>query len=495
VDISLSGYAGIELKDDMLFLMENRQEGDLIVLSVENPADPFEIARHPLAEDMRVGKKVRVIGDRIYVHGLDNLAIFDFQNANAITFLGKIKIESPSSLGALVVKGPYAYVFVSGQIRIFDVSNPQEIEQTASVKATWCPYAVLREGHIFGFGRNGIFVFDLAEPLQPQLVRKHYNRMPGHVLIGQDQNFVVHDDGHVEFLIGLPYFPDNFQSRFGFTADNVVVSENYAYTLGEGRLYVIDISRPWSPKTIASVGARSVSRCTIAVKGDYLYTPREIIDISEPANPVKVKNLKGGTGLAVAGAILFVAKDKELQIWDVNRPANADIMKTITFDERLNRVFVHKGLLYLGFHKGKLRSGSFEEDLSLTTLSEIELTKARDGFIMDFHEEDDLLYIALNDGGVVSVDIQDPQKLTIHARFNTSQFSEQVRPVDAFAYVADGSGGVLVIDMARKGFEKKIAAAASTDWTRSIAIAGNYVFSCESENGVAVLVSNLSKYK
>jgi hypothetical protein len=171
------------------------------------------------------------------------------------------------------------------------------------------------------------------------------------------------------------------------------------------------------------------------------------------------------------------------------------VIKKISFEEKLNKIFVHNGIIYLGFLEGKLRSCKLELDLTLTALDEIELAATERGLIMDFCVENDFLYVALNGDGIASVDIEDPYNMQVYARFNTSQYSEQIDVFNAYAYVADGSGGTLVVDMLTKGFEKKVASYPSTDWTWAIAIAGSYVYTCESDNGIAIFVSNLLNAK
>jgi hypothetical protein len=160
----------------------------------------------------------------------------------------------------------------------------------------------------------------------------------------------------------------------------------------------------------------------------------------------------------------------------------------ISIDERLNHLSVHKGILYLGFYYGKVRSCKLGNDFSLTMLDEIELSHSTMGILLDFYREDNLLYATLNAEGIASIDISNPNDMQIYSRFDTSQFSEKLIVTNTFAYVADGSGGTLIIDMTR-GFERQIASYQTTDWTHALAISRNYVYSCQSDNGILVLYS------
>lgn len=493
LETPVANFAELEVKEDKLFLV-NTRTNSLIVLSLANPEEPQEITQYPLPEGIGQGCKVSIVDDRIYILCSKGLAILDGLDLESPQLLGSIEIKTEGRLRGLVVKAPYAYMYAGDELRVFDISIPEAIEQKSAVKANWCYHAALRNNYFMGFGGNGVFIYDLSDPLKPKLVKKHYNNIPGDLLVGKSQDYIVDDNGKANPLTGLPNF-SGAQSRFAFEADDIVVQDKLAYAFGQGQLRILDISQGWAPKQIASVRVTCSSRATILVDGNYLYTPHQIIDISEPTKPTIIKRLKGGSGVAIENKQLFIAKEKALEIWDVNDPSKAMMIKSISSDDRLNKVFVHKGIVYLGFYRGKLRSCRLEDDLTLTKLDQVELAKSSMGIIMDFCEEDDFLYVALNGDGIASVDIQDPQNLKAHARFNTSQFSEQIEVVDAYAYVADGSGGTVIIDMVEKGYEKKIASYPTTDWTRAIAVLGNYVYSCDSDNGLAIFVSNLPKSK
>ena len=495
LDIAVASYAEIEIKEDKLFLID-QPDNSLVVLSLENPEEPHEISRHRIPEGIWVGSKVSIVDDRIYVLCFNGLVIFDAQNLDTPEFLGKIVIESQTSLGALVVKDGYAYVYAGHEIRIFDISIPEAIEYKTAIYASWCFHAVLRGNNFIGFGNNGVDAYDLSSPLNPELVREYHNQMPGDFLIGKSQDYIVDENGKAEPSNGLPYFSGKM-SRFGFGADNIVIRGKYAYLFGSGRLWILDISRPWTPEHVADISANFVGRCTVIIDGDYIYTPQHIIDISNLSEPSIIKTLGSGfySGVAIKDNYLLAVKQRELEIFDVQIPSEATVIKKISFEEKLNKIFVHNGIIYLGFLEGKLRSCKLELDLTLTALDEIELAATERGLIMDFCVENDFLYVALNGDGIASVDIEDPYNMQVYARFNTSQYSEQIDVFNAYAYVADGSGGTLVVDMLTKGFEKKVASYPSTDWTWAIAIAGSYVYTCESDNGIAIFVSNLLNAK
>jgi hypothetical protein len=495
LDIAVASNARIEIMEDKLFLVDEPDKS-LVILSLVNPEEPREKSRGRLPEEVGTGSRVIIVDDRIYVLGFSGLVIFDARYLRTLEILGRIEIESQLSLGALVVKGDYAYVYAGHEIRVFDVSVPDAIEFKTSIHATWCSHAVIRGNHFIGYGMNGLYIYDISSPLSPELVREYHNQLPGDFLIGKSQDYVVDENGKAEPLNGLPYF-SGVQSRFGFGATNIVIRKEYAYVLGSDRLWILDISQPWAPEYVADISIWSGGRDTVIVDGDYLYTPRQIIDISQVSEPSIIKTLGSGfyTGVAIKDNYLLTVKWEGLEIFDIRIPSETTLIKSIPFEERVNKVSVHNDIIYLGFYEGKLRSCILESDLTLKTLDQIELAATDRGLILDLCEENDFLYVALNGDGIASVDIEDPYDMQVYARFNTSQYSEQVEVFNAYAYAADGSGGILVIDMLTKGFEKEIASYPTTDWTRAIAISDGYVYTGESDNGIAIFASDLFNVK
>jgi len=204
IELSHGGYGKIEIRDGVLFAPDSKTQS-LVVLSLENPQEPVEISRCVLGKEVNP-QKVFVTDDIVYVQGTRVLVAVDCSDITSCAVLGRVEIKTRSSVGGVVVKDSYAYLFTSGELRIYDVAKPDEMKAVGAVKATWCCQAVLRGEHIFGFGDNGVYVYDLTDPLKPELVRRCFNGVPGHFLVGSRADWVVGNSGRVEKSVGLPYF-------------------------------------------------------------------------------------------------------------------------------------------------------------------------------------------------------------------------------------------------------------------------------------------------
>jgi hypothetical protein len=496
LDIPFGYHTNIVVRGDKLMYVDP-EEGALVVLSLANPIEPLEISRCALGKNMRDRYKanLQIVDDRIYVLSQRCLAVIDIQDLYSPKLLGTVDIDSSSGGKALAVSGPYAYIYQSQdppyeQIQAFDVSNPHTIELKAMARiGGWERCAVVRDSHIITFG-EGVYIYDITDPLKPELVRHHYNNIPGDFLIGKDRHYVVDDHAKAEPLTGLPYF-SRTQSKFAFESDSIIIRDKFAYVFGGGQLRIFDISSPWSPRQITTL-----SRCTTGLRAaaliddNYLCTPGEIIDVSEPARPRIIKRLVGpGQEVAQKDKHLIIAKENDLHIWDIQNPAEANSVDKIPLGASVNALLSHNGILYIGFHRCKLWSCVLEDDLALTVLDEIDLAKK--GPLMDLCAENDLLYVALGRDGVASVDIKDPSNLKQYAQFNTKDAID-IEVVNTHIYVAGGSGGTIIVDLDKEGNGREIASYPPAHWTRAVAVSGNYVFSGDNEYGITVFVSNLS---
>jgi len=496
LEIPFGYHTNIVLRDDKLLYIDTK-EGALVVLSLTEPTMPLEISRCALGPNMRIGYKayIQVVGDRIYVLGRRCLVVIDGRDLYSPRLLESIDIDSGGSGSALAVSGPYAYVYDSEdrQIHIFDVSNPEAVEHKKPIKEAvptqWGCRAVLRDSHIITFG-EGVYIYDITDSLNPELVRHSYNNIPGDFLIGKSRNYTVDDHAKAEPLTGLPYF-SRTQSKFAFSSDSIIIKDKSAHVFGDRQLRVFDISSPWNPRLITTLsGCTTGLRAAVLMDDNYLCTPGEIIDISEPDRPRIIKKLvRTGQDVAQNGKHLIIAKEDDLHIWDIQSPAEANSVDKIPLGARATKLLFHKGIFYIGFHKPMLWSCVLEDDLTLTVLDEIELAKK--GPLMDMCVENDFLYVALHDDGVASVNIKDPSNLKQYAHFNTKDAFD-IEAVNAYVYVARGRNDTIIVDLAEEGNGREIASYPSAHWTRAVAVSGNYVFSGDDEYGITVFISNLS---
>jgi hypothetical protein len=489
LDYGHFSYATLPISEEIMYVpVMNKNQ--IVALSLADPENPEELSRCDLGKSV-TPQHICVVDNMVYVLGSRVLIAVDYTDITAPVIAGSIPFKTNSSVGGLTVKGSYAYFFTDGKMYIFDISNPEEITSAGRIKAKWRPYANLRKGHIIGFHGNSTSIYNLSNPIKPRKVLGNSGASEK-LLMGKDSDWVVNSSGSANKDGGSSFI--YVGDRFAFESNTVIAQEQYLYTFSMRGLRVFDISSPAEPKQVSALDSLRFSRSAVLLDGDYLYTPREIIDVSDPHKPVRCHKFTGGSGkgMDITGDYLFRCNHDGFDIYNVADPSSPRKLTSMVVDGEVSRIVIANGVVFIGLNTGVIKSYSFNKSLELVMLDEVQLSSTKWGTVMDMSLEGDLLYVALNGDGIASVDISDPEDLKIYASFDTSQFSEQVVAIDSFAYVADGSGGTCIIDMSKKGHEKIIASHPTSDWSNSLCVNGNFVYTTQSDNGFVIYSSVLT---
>jgi hypothetical protein len=225
---------------------------------------------------------------------------------------------------AVAVQGKYAYVGFDRRLVVVDVADPRR------------PAAL---GHAEPPGPAG---FWNQEPWSPTGVNT--------VAVAGKHAYVVYNTGGnkrhlVVFDIADPRAPAivaTYDSAWGWGAGyplSVAVSGKHAYLYSWAGLEVIDISRPKAPKHVGSWKTHGVptwvlrSGCHVAVAGNYAYVADRqaglrVIDISNPVAPKEVGSFKGGSGrtVAVAKQHALILGNGGLHVIDVSDPKQPKVI-------------------------------------------------------------------------------------------------------------------------------------------------------------------------
>ena len=484
LDVSCRGY--IAVLDDKLFAF-NASLDALVIFSVENPQEPRQLGRWLIDEDLREGRRVKVSGSRAFVVCKAGLAVLDVTDVHSPVLLGKVANPARSSWGyrAFVVNGTLAYISDGGDnIYIYDVSDPAAITQVGVVPKRLRYSAFMKYGHIYSVG-DGRDIFDITNPLKPEHVREGGR---SNVLIGKTHDYNINSEGKAVPIVGLPTFYRE-ETRFNIYATRITATDKYGYVCGNTLLRILDLSKPWQIRHVSKLNMSSGVYHGI-VEGDYLYSTRVIVDISNPAAPEQVKaRLSNGYGIAIREDILLSANRSSLDIWDVANPAEATLITSIPVEMDLRKVETHNDIIYLGFDKGVVRSCRLGEDMTLVDLDEINLAKTERVKLWDMAVEDDRLYLALERNGVSCVDISDPENLSEYSYYSDYRSARFLDVANGYVFVSDDHAGMLVIDMANKDTAKLIASYPGA-LNYDISVSGNFIYWC-THSGIAVFASDL----
>ncbi|MDY0151126.1 MAG: T9SS type A sorting domain-containing protein [Candidatus Cloacimonas sp.] len=288
---------------------------------------------------------IKVVGNLAYISGSERvLMCFDISNP-ALPLLLSYAYHSDDasvepyfgSYGKLLLLGNYAYFYLEGDtVAICDISNPGNISwlnNTVEIPGFNLPWTVSGDRlYISGTPENSISIWDLANPLTPQLL------------------------GAYAFLESVL---------------DVQVAGNYAYVAHWGdypsnlNISILDISNPANPVFVSTTsgGGDRLLYCNGYLYAKMPYSDHfEVLDVSNPllpfwGNPVIIPEMVAETDWLIDSGILYL-RCEEIQIegrnfyplarYDLSNPAVPDELAPFTcsyafhghFDVENNRLFM-----------------------------------------------------------------------------------------------------------------------------------------------------------
>lgn len=159
--------------------------------------------------------------------------------------------------------------------------------------------------------------------------------------------------GHEEHLYGrrLPYHL--IEGVGPCTAAEV--AGNRLYAIGQGNLYVLDITAPQQPKLLGMLSGLGTTRQLVLKDKLAFITARQdglwLVDVSNPAKPAVVSHydtVEMATGIWVSGGLAFVAtRCYGVELVDVSNPRQPRHISTLKTGEAQS-CWTRDGLLYIG---------------------------------------------------------------------------------------------------------------------------------------------------
>jgi len=190
---------------------------------------------------------------------------------------------------------------------------------------------------------------------------------------------------------------------------------------------------------------------TVFVKGNYAYCAAigaglDIIDISDPKNPIKVGNQDTpglALGVHVTGNYALVANTERLDVINVSNPTNPFRVDYSYTNNAPQGVFVKGDFAYVA------DAGSGLYVFSLTYLPYLNDAGDCDtsGYAREVYVDGDYAYVADDWGGLQVIDVSNPYSPTLVGNCPSSEFAMDVYVRGNYAYVPSFFGGLDIIDI------------------------------------------------
>lgn len=190
----------------------------------------------------------QIVGKKIYIACQDKLLALDATRPEAITLLGECPVNSDLTVGAFMVREPYAYLFAGQQGHVlcqFDVSDPGKMTLVKThANAWWHSHLVARPGGFVCYSDNGQAEYALAADGSPRALQ-----LKQQLIIGRDADYLPDSQGALRRRDADAAAVFDGSSRCFQTADDVVVGDGLACAIGRGltRTRSTSCSRNWPP--------------------------------------------------------------------------------------------------------------------------------------------------------------------------------------------------------------------------------------------------------
>ncbi|MEJ5307443.1 MAG: T9SS type A sorting domain-containing protein [candidate division WOR-3 bacterium] len=225
------------------------------------------------------------------------------------------------------------------------------------------------------------------------------------------------------------------------------VLNNYVYYLtAETLLNIVDVSNPSNPVKVSEYILPYGDITSVSVLGNYAYVVSngdlKIIDVTNPSNPFEVSNYDSiGYYIYISGNYAFVAGGNLLRVLDIIDPLNPVKIGYCEVTENIKDVYISENYAYL---------------ITTSSLKVIDVTSPSnpfelgycsiDGFPEKVYVLDNYAYVA-SSVGLRIINIQDPVKPFEVSYYDTPSSARGVYVFDNYAYVASSDAGLRIIDV------------------------------------------------
>jgi len=437
----------------------------IIAVDVHDPAHPVQLGAYAAPKKVM---GLQALGDRAYLAvGEAGLLILDVSDPAHPALLGSY--DSPGWSSDVLVAGTTAYLADGGGTLILDVSDPAHPVKVGAHDGRSSSVLAITGSQLFVGGLGDLYALDVSQPAHPALLG--WQEWPGTVedvfipqaaasglsagappygyFAGMDKLWVMN--------LTTPAMPATV-ATVPFTAGfpkRVFVADDLAYVMQSSfGLEIFDVSDPLHPAAAGKYPISSGQRHDVFARDGYAYVAVDdnggrliILDMRDPAHPQEVVSLTT-SGQAkrvfVAGDRAYVADgDAGLRIIDVSDPAHPAELGHLAPPEGTSSeaLFVDGTTAYVGSNGG---SGAWIQKIDATNPAQ---PRAVGAFqqpapkrVMDIEMAGGELYVAVDGGSVYVVSATNMQVNAIYHAEHTARVAVTTSGCgEVYSYLTGGS--------------------------------------------------------
>lgn len=487
----LGGYSncdrvkGVAVSGNYAYLADGTNGLDIIDLSA--PASPERIGRYAPTNGFAEG--IAVSGNFAYLAmGTAGLFVVDISNPTLPVKIGCY--DTTGYAQRVAVSGNYAYVAdgVAG-LQVVDISNPSTPTRAGGYSTNTFVTGVAATGDkVYVGDSDGLQILDVTNPANPVRIGTCGSRdWAGTVAI--DQNFVYLTAQTTLDIIDvstpeLAHRIGDFNTGGTFVGAAAVGNIGYAADSSSG-VYVLDLSNPTNPIVVNEIAEKTWA---LSVANNKLYLANEaagcqIFDISNPAVPSRLGGFDT-TGhvysVSAAGNLAFAADNHAgMKIFDVTLPSSAFQVGSVTG--------VVTGVAAVGTY-AYVAAGSLQIfDVSVPSNSVRRYASGSIG-AESLMIKDRNAYVACTTFGVQRFDISNPANAVKTASYQyTLGFAPGIFAAGTNVYACEGVNGFDIFDDTNPSSWSTPTNYNTKGFAEKAALMNNYAVIADGSNGIVIL--------
>lgn len=444
-------------------------KGKLLVYDLDNLTDKQPAAVLELKEHIR---GIGAFGDYLYlVAGMDGVLIYKIGDSGVPVLSAQLPVKKRAR--SITIADGQLYLLQPGKVSQYDLAEPAAPKLVAEQLHFSRPAKLYHAGEKIYVCDNvsGLGLIDNREGILPATVDfLNVGGDPRSVITVGDYLYVAVSNVGVRILDPKAILPRQVVHTIGTPSGvkDFSIVDDYMYIIDNTQgLYLKKLSEPATALTrISSLPAKS-----LALAGNFLYVTGkssgvEVFDVSDPGAPAPIAywaNLIVSSPAVAGQYLVSCGVDEELVLIDISNPL---VPKVVNRQARIDgtRLFVWNDIVAVaGKNEGvlfyRIKNGE------IIFLSQLKLPFPLDRFseALDVQIIDGIGYVANGEGGLLIVDLENPEKPKILSSLSLQGVAMAVQVYGDEAYVTCRYSGLYKIDISDRRAPKILTSIAFSD--------------------------------